>query len=221
MASGWAGGQSRTEEAGSFTTHNLRVVILVCVRLHVPDDLVGKKLRELRRLQDVAFDVAQRIVPKGLHDLRHVEEGDIHRVALQCSHGVLDKERVVLVHGQEVRHGSDWVHRRPEEEILQKLIRTTTASGVDTRGRGCRTFSWKLTSAGTVPSRRTCSASGQETAFAGAFNSSHLTSLWIRGDWNLVVSSIARDGSSDHAVRTRGTIAALTWSASRASSNNR
>ena len=77
--------------------YNLGIVVLVGVRLHVPDDLVGKELRELGRLQNVTLNIAQGVISKSLDDLRHVKEGHVDRVALQRSHGILDQIRMVPV----------------------------------------------------------------------------------------------------------------------------
>ena len=58
--------------------YNLRIVIFIGVRLHVPDDLVGKELGELGCLKDVPLNVAQGIVSERLHNLRDEEERHIN-----------------------------------------------------------------------------------------------------------------------------------------------
>lgn len=99
-------------------TYDRAIIILIGVGLHVPYDLVSKQLRELCSLNDVTFNVAKRIVAKCLHDLGYVEECHINRVTFKCPHSILNQERVVLVHWQEVRDSSDGVDGSPEQKIL-------------------------------------------------------------------------------------------------------
>jgi hypothetical protein len=98
--------------------YNLRFVILVGVRLHVPDDLVGKELGELGRLEDVPLNIAQSVISERLDNLWDVEERHINRMAFQSPHGVLDQIRVVPVGWQEKGHRCYGVHRGPEEQVL-------------------------------------------------------------------------------------------------------
>lgn len=98
----------------SHATHNLTVIVLERIGLHIPNDLVCKQLRELRCLDDVTFDVTKCIIPKGLHNLRNVKEGHIDRMAFQSSHGVLYEEWMVLIRRKEVGDGCDWIGRGPE-----------------------------------------------------------------------------------------------------------
>lgn len=100
------------------SAYNLLIVVLVGVGLHVPDDLVGKELGELGRLEDVPLNVAQGIVSERLDNLRYVEERHINRMALQGPHGILNQVRVVPVGWQEKGHCSDGIHRGPEKQVL-------------------------------------------------------------------------------------------------------
>jgi len=61
-------------------TYNLRIFIFVRVRLHVPDDLMCKELRELGSLDDESLHVSKHIVSKRLHNLWNVEKGHVDRV---------------------------------------------------------------------------------------------------------------------------------------------
>lgn len=79
------------------STYHLRLFVFVRVRLYVPDDLMRKKLREFRCLDDVSLDVAKYVVTKCLHDLRDIEERDIYRVALERSHSVLNDKRMITI----------------------------------------------------------------------------------------------------------------------------
>lgn len=96
----------------------MAIVVFVGIGLHVPDDLVSEQLRKLCSLNDVAFDVAKRIVAHCLHNLWYVEEGYVHRVTLKRPHGILNQEWVVLVRRQEIRDSSYWVDGSPEKQIL-------------------------------------------------------------------------------------------------------
>jgi hypothetical protein len=117
MASGydWSAAGIRAGRGYSASTYDLGVVILVRVGLHIPNDLVGKQLRELRRLDDVPLDVSESIITESLHDLRDVEKGHVDSMALQCSHRVLNQERMISVLGRKVRNRGDWVDRLPVE----------------------------------------------------------------------------------------------------------
>jgi hypothetical protein len=99
-------------------THNFRCFILVRVRLHVPDDLMGEQLRKLGRLNDVSLNVAKSIVSERLDNLVDVEEHDIYRVALKCSHSILYNEGMVAVRRHEKRHRRDGIHRSPIQQVL-------------------------------------------------------------------------------------------------------
>ncbi len=100
-------------------THNCTIIVLVHVRLHIPNDLVGKQLRKLRCLNDVPFNVAKIVISQTLYDLWDVEECYINRMTFQCSHRVLDQERVVLVCRQEICNRCDWADGNPVEKVLQ------------------------------------------------------------------------------------------------------
>ena len=78
-----------------------------------------EELRELGCLDDVSLDVAKSIVPERLDNLVDVEEHDVYRVALECSHGILDDEGVVAVGRHEKCHSSDGVQRSPIQHVLQ------------------------------------------------------------------------------------------------------
>ena len=78
-----------------------------------------EQLRELGRLEDIALNVTQSIITKGLHNLRDIEERHVNRVTLQCPHSVLDQIRMIPVCGQEVRYRRDRVNRGPEEKVLR------------------------------------------------------------------------------------------------------
>lgn len=103
--------------------HNLGVIVFVGVGLHVPYDLVGKKLRELRSLYDVTLNVTQCIISKCLHDLRDIEKGHINRVTLKRPHGILNEEWVVLIRWEEIRDCRDGIHGSPEQQELHRLGR--------------------------------------------------------------------------------------------------
>lgn len=75
---------------------------------------MSEQLRELRGLNNISLDVAQFIMTECLHNLRDVEESHINRMALQSPHGVLNKERVILICRQKVCHSSNRVYRSPE-----------------------------------------------------------------------------------------------------------
>ena len=96
MSSG-CGHVSRSQMEWVAATYDGAVIVFVRIGFHIPDDLMRKELRELRSLQDVALDVAESIVAKSLHDLGHVEEGNVHRVVFQRPHGILEQEWVVPV----------------------------------------------------------------------------------------------------------------------------
>ena len=95
--------------------YNLRVVILVHVGLHVPDNLMRKELRKFCGFYDVSFHIAEHVVAKRLDNLRHVEESHIHGVTFERPHCILYDERVVAIRWQEICHGCDRIHRGPVE----------------------------------------------------------------------------------------------------------
>ena len=71
-------------------SNNLRIVVLVGVCLHIPDNLVREELRELSSLKNVAFHITQYIVSQSLDNLRDVKERYVNGMAFQCPHCVLD-----------------------------------------------------------------------------------------------------------------------------------
>jgi hypothetical protein len=87
---------------------------------------MSELLRKRRRLNYISFHVSQIIITKRLHNLRNVKEGNVHRVAFQSPHCVLDHKGMVLVRRQEVCDSCYWVYRSPIEEILSEV---RTASG--------------------------------------------------------------------------------------------
>ena len=167
---------TRWNRTGACMTYDFSIVVVVHVRLHVPYDLMSEKLGELCRLDDVPLCISERVVAESLHDLRDIEEGDIHRMALQSPHSVLEHEWVVPVLRKEERHSRNGVDRSPVQEMLPKLA-AEQAFQRDT----VHTLSWKLTSSGSEPPRRIGKASGCATALAGKLRSNQRTSLWILG----------------------------------------
>jgi len=80
-----------------------------------------KQLREFGGLDDVSLHVTKHIIAKGLNYLRYVEESHVHGMTFQCSHGILENERMAAVGRQKVGHCCDRVHRGPKEKVLQGL----------------------------------------------------------------------------------------------------
>lgn len=106
---------------------------------------------------------------------------------------------MILICWQEVCDRGDWIDGSPEQQELHKLGQTQ----IDWYGDKL-TLNWLLISLGRAPPKRIGKASGSHTAFSGYVRSNVRISLWIRGDWNLVQSSIANEGLSAHAVRIKG-----------------
>jgi hypothetical protein len=79
---------------------------------------MGEQLRKLGRLNDVSLNVAKSIVSERLDNLVDVEEHDIYRVALKCSHSILYNEGMVAVRWHEKRHRRDGIHRSPIQQVL-------------------------------------------------------------------------------------------------------
>lgn len=102
-------------------TYYLRLLILISIGLDVPDDLMCEQLRELGRFDNISFDVTKYVVAKCLHDLRNVEEGHIHRMALERSHSILNDEGMISVSGHEVGDRAYRVQRFPVHKILKEL----------------------------------------------------------------------------------------------------
>lgn len=99
-------------------THNLGIFIFIRIGLHIPDDLMSEKLRELGRLEDESLNVSQRIISQGLYNLRDIKEGDINRVTLQRSHSVLQDESVIRVRREEVSGRGNWIDWSPIQKVL-------------------------------------------------------------------------------------------------------
>ena len=59
------------------------------VGLHVPYDLVGQKLRGLRRPHQIVGHIPHRVIPGGLHQLRYVEQYGFRWELSQHFHRVL------------------------------------------------------------------------------------------------------------------------------------
>lgn len=89
-----------------------------------------EKLRKLRRLDDVAFNVTECIISEGLHNLRYIKECHINRVAFQNSHGILYEEWMVLIRREEVSDGGDRVSRSPEQKVLSIVSKYSLPRGL-------------------------------------------------------------------------------------------
>jgi hypothetical protein len=63
-------------------TYDSRIFILESIGIHVPYDLVSEELGEFGRLNDVSLNIAQDIIAQGLHNLRDVKEGHVHRMTV-------------------------------------------------------------------------------------------------------------------------------------------
>jgi hypothetical protein len=79
---------------------------------------VGKQLRSLCSLENVAFNITKGIVSQSLNKLGNVEETDIDRMTSQCPHSILQDEGVVPISGEEVCHCCNRIHRGPVEKVL-------------------------------------------------------------------------------------------------------
>ena len=100
-------------------THHFRGLVLVSVRLHVPDDLVSEQLRKLSCLDDVSLNISQNIISKRLHNLVDIEEHDIYRVALKCPHRILDDKWMVAISRHEQCYSRNRVQRCPIQQVLE------------------------------------------------------------------------------------------------------
>jgi hypothetical protein len=79
---------------------------------------MAEMLRDLARFEDEPLSVTGIVRTERLNDLRDVEEGDVDRMVLKNSEGVLKEDRVVAEFGLEEAEGGGNGNRRPEEEVL-------------------------------------------------------------------------------------------------------
>jgi hypothetical protein len=121
MSDGWKQISIAAGPDWTGATYDFSIVVLVGVCLHVPYDLMGEKLRELRRLNDISLCIPERVVAESLHNLRDIEKGDIDRVALESPHCILEHKWIVPVLGEEERHSRDGADRSPVQEMLDRV----------------------------------------------------------------------------------------------------
>ena len=96
-------------------------VVLVLVRLHVPDDLVAEELGDERRMEDELSDVAMCVLAQGLDELGHVEKDQVDGVLRERAHRVLQDHGVAAAAvGREQLDRVDGRDGRPREQPAER-----------------------------------------------------------------------------------------------------
>jgi len=106
---------------GGDGTHNQRILILVRIRLHIPNNLMRKQLRELCRLENKPLDIPQLIPPQRLDNLGHIKERRINAMTLQRPHRILKNKCITSIRREEEHCCRDRIHWSPIEKIILHL----------------------------------------------------------------------------------------------------